>query len=179
MTVRVRRLLPALALLVAACTAASAGAPSLAIEVRAAFLKTFPDFVTWPAAALAADAPLQLCVLDEDPVGDSLERMTGGKTIAGHPVRVRRVRAAEDVAGCHVVYVGTGSSRLARTVIGALHDRPVLTVAEDNHMPAVDTMIEFHLEDQKLRFDVELAPAGRAGLKFDSKLLGIAREVRR
>jgi len=54
----------------------------------------------------------------------------------------------------------------------------MLTVGEGDDFPAAGGVIGLVIEDNKVRFDVNLEAAERAGLKISSKLLKLARNVR-
>ena len=57
------------------------------------------------------------------------------------------------------------------------HGQPVLTVGETEHFAANGGIIGFCLEVKKVRFEINLAAADRAGLKISAKLLTLAKTV--
>jgi hypothetical protein len=58
-------------------------------QVKAAYLFNFAKFVEWPAEAFpSADAPLQICVLGQDPFGREFEQIILDKTVNGHRIEV-------------------------------------------------------------------------------------------
>src|SRR6185436_19461055 len=88
--------------------AAGAGAavPATEYEVKAAFLYNFARFVEWPADALGPpQAPFVVAVLGTDPFGDVLDRTMAGKTVAGHPVQVRRLDDPEAAGHAHILFI--------------------------------------------------------------------------
>lgn len=53
-------------------------------QVKAAFLFNFAKFVEWPADAFpGVDAPLQICLLGQDPFGHEFEEVIGDKSVNG------------------------------------------------------------------------------------------------
>ena len=56
--------------------------------LKAAFIYNFAKFTEWPADAIAAGAPLVLCVLGDAAIGGALERAVKGRTLAGHSIGV-------------------------------------------------------------------------------------------
>jgi hypothetical protein len=65
----------------------------------------------------------------------------------------------------------------AGEVLAAVRDRPVLTVTDGVQGAADGAIINFVVVDDKVRFDVSLAAAGRAGLRISARLLTVARTV--
>jgi|SRR5437762_13600142 len=70
-------------------------------QVKAAFLFNFAKFVEWPADAFtSADAPLQICVLGQDPFGNEFEaienkRVSGRRLEVVHPSGVPQAKACQ------------------------------------------------------------------------------------
>jgi hypothetical protein len=173
------RCLCLLALLGLSITAAAqADNRAAEVQIKAAFLYKFGDFVQWPPAAFARpDAPFAIGVLGADDLAAALEQLVAGRTVQGHPIAVRRLKRGEALAGLHVLFIGQGeSARLAET-LAAAKGQAVLTVTESENALASGSMINFVAEDQRVRFDVALPSAERGQLKISSRLLAVARRV--
>ena len=63
--------------------------------------------------------------------------------------------------------------------ISALRDAPVLTVSDAPRFSQREGMIEFVKDGERIRFEVNLVAAERAGLTLSSDLLKVATYVRR
>ena len=65
----------------------------LEYQVKAAFLLNFTKFVQWPATAFADEhSPLAICILGEDPFGNTLNDMVKGEAVNGHELVIQRIR---------------------------------------------------------------------------------------
>lgn len=164
----------------AACAAGPARAAdeegSAEYQVKAAFVCKFASYVDWPAPA-AAGEPLRIGVLASSAVLEEFRRAAASATVGGRPLEVRRLVRGEALPdGLHVVFVSRAMSAHAGEVIAAVNGRPVLTVTELDPGGATG-MINFVVVDDKVRFDVSLAPATHSGLKISVRLLGVARRV--
>jgi len=145
-------------------------------EAKAAFLYNFAKFVEWPEDALAR-SDFVVGVVGDDQFAAVMERVLHGKVVRDRPLIVRRVTRAGDLDGCHVVYVG--DERQLPDVLQALVTRPVLTVGAREDFATQGGMIAFLVENQKLRFAVNLDAAERANLRISSQLLKLATRVLR
>lgn len=151
---------------------APAAAPPSDLAVKAAFLTKFPAYVAWPAAARPRPGdPVQICLVGGDPFGRLLDEAARGQQIDGHPLRVRRVDAAGQAAGCHVAYVHGGGA-------SGLEGRPVLTVTDARGGGARSGMIHFVIHQGRVRFNIDQAQAARSGVGISSRLLSLALDVR-
>ena len=165
-------------LLWVACAFAQTESRSAEIQIKAAFLYKFGDFVQWPPAAFPRpDAPFTIGVLSADDVAAELERVVAGRTVQGRPVAVRRVRRGEPLSGVHVLFVGQAESARLGEILAAAKGQPVLTVTESEDALSSGSMINFVAAEEKVRFDIALPSAERGQLKISSRLLAVARKV--
>lgn len=165
-----------LASLGASSAVAQASAPS-EYQVKAAFLFHFGQFVDWPAEAFqGASAPLTYCTLGEDLFRGALEASLNGKSIGSHPLKIRHLKQTREAAGCQVLFLGLEEKSIGET-LERLKGQPVLTVGDSEQFAQEGGMIGFCLEDNKVRFEINLDAAEEAGLKISARLLALAKKV--
>jgi hypothetical protein len=147
-------------------------------QVKAAFLFHFAQLVEWPSSAVGPETqPLIICTVDNDSDSEALAAALQGKQITSHPIQIRRIHRREDARGCHVLsFIGKDSKRTA-AFLDALENAPVLTVGDSDGFAANGGMIGLFVQDNKIRFDINLNAAQRANLKISSRLLLLARTV--
>ncbi len=152
-------------------------APSAEYLLKAAFLYNFAKFTSWPSSAFEGKAaPIQLCVLGDNPFGAALPALNG-KLIHGRPLAIRQIPYLTTLLRCHVLFV----SRTSHDAPGALHDdsggRPMLIVGDKPGFVQHGGMINLKVVDDRVRFEINLASARAAGLKLDTRLLQLADRV--
>jgi hypothetical protein len=158
---------------------AGSGSVALEYEVKAAFLFRFAQFVEWPADTFkGAGAPFTYCTIGDDPFRGALERTLNGKTIGQRPLRVEHLNGAGRVEECQVLFVGgSGERKHVEEMLAGTGTLPILTVGEGDRFAENGGTIGFCTEDNKIRFEVNLDAAGKAGLKISAKLLALAKTV--
>lgn len=162
-------------------TPAARGAPQSAseYEVKAEFLHRFSQFVAWPSEAFASeDAPLVIGVLGRDPFGARLEAVVADARAAGRPYAVRRFKTADELAPCHILFIPASEEPRLGWVLEKLKGTPTLTVGETRGFARRGGAINFLLEGDRLRFEINATAAEAAGLKVSSQLLKLAKAVR-
>jgi hypothetical protein len=157
---------------------APATAQTAASSVRAAFLYNFAKFTTWPEDALPARQRLSLCVVGDTAVADALEQAIRGRAAAGHELSVEVIKPEGDVRSCHLLYVGARESHRAVEMIAAVKGAPVLTVSEANGFAESGGVAQLIVENDRMRFAINVAAAGRARLNLSSRLLSLAAIVK-
>ena len=147
-------------------------------RVKAAFLFHFAQLVDWPAQTLSGtDNSLSLCTLGEDPFQGTLEGTVAGKAIGNRTIRVRHLLSPEDLQVCQIVFLGKAQSKRIPMLVADLHNAPILTVGETAGFLDAGGMICFLLEENKVRFEINLNAADSAKLKIGSRLLILAQRV--
>lgn len=146
-------------------------------KVKAVFLYNFAKFVDWPAEAVAnGGSPLAICVLGSDPFGSKLD-IIKDKTVKGRRIAIRHLESAGEIKGCRILFISGSEDKRLRKILGTLRDMSVLTVGDTEGFGESGIMINFYTSDNKIRLEVNLSAARRAGLKISSELLKIARII--
>jgi hypothetical protein len=169
---------------VAACLALAAAlslAPPAAAEgaseyeIKAAFLFNFSKFIEWPAGAFAGDAdPITICVLGRNPFGNLLDETVRDKTVNGRELAVREMSSPAAATGCKIVFISTSEQERFGEALGALADRPLLTVSDAAMAAERGAIIGLVLDENRVRFEVNLDAARRSGLRVGSQVLKVA-----
>ncbi|MGH9796386.1 MAG: YfiR family protein [Candidatus Acidiferrales bacterium] len=157
--------------------AAQSPSPS-EFEVKAAYLYNFGKFVEWPEPALAQGDSFAICVLGRDPFGPILDTTLAGQTLKGKPAVARRIARVQDAAGCRILFISASQRAQLAHILAAVSGLPVLTVSDIEGFAARGGMVQFVLEDFRVRFELNVASAASAGLTFSAQLLRVAKSVR-
>ena len=86
-------------------------------------------------------------------------------------------------ARCQVIFIPRVIGHLDRTDhprwknLAWLKDRPVLTIGEDDDFLAAGGVINFFLQDQRVRFAISSSAVDRSGLTVRSTLMRLAKVV--
>ena len=141
-------------------------------ELKAAYLFNFAKLVEWPASS-PVDT-LTICFVGASAVHDAFKRAAGDKQVGTRRIVVRPMAASESRAGCDVLYLDaalTGLQLPENIGPGAL------TVSDGADFAAHGGMIELFAEGNRLRFNINLPSAQRAGLRISSNLLQLAAHI--
>jgi hypothetical protein len=147
-------------------------------QVKAAYIYNFGRFVTWPNAQAAGQAhSFTICVFTHDPFGATLDSTLAGESLNGNPVVIRRIQQTRQAAQCRVLFIGAAQSSHLEEILTALDEIPVLTVSDMDDFSRRGGMIQFVLDEGRVRFGVNLKNAQNARLALNSELLRVAVSV--
>lgn len=149
---------------------------SLEYKVKGAVLLNFAKFVKWPAEAFAStNTPVTIGIVGENPFGDFLNQLVAGETIGSRPIVVKRLGATDDLSPCQVLFIPESTPAadvLKRAGPG------VLTVGESDDFMEDGGTIHLLIQDNKVRFEVNMEAAERAHLTISSQLLKLAKSIK-
>jgi len=148
-------------------------------QVKAAFVFNFAKFIEWPAQAFQTPKdPVAVCVLGHNPFGNALEEVIHGKSIEGRSLLYRQVSDAESANTCQILFVALSECKRFRTMHGNLKPLGILSVGEAEGFANDGGVINFKLEEGRVRFEINLDAAERQQLHISSKLLSLAQIVK-
>lgn len=147
------------------------------LQIQAAYLYKFGAFINWPNPL--PGNKFSICVLGRDPFGATLDGTVKGESLNGVPLTAERISTPQEAGRCRIVFVSSSEESRLKPVLEELHRFSVLTVSDIPHFTDRGGMIEFVLENGRIRFDVNLASAERDGLTLSSQLLKVAAAVKR
>jgi hypothetical protein len=170
---------PALLLAAGLCSArVQAQHDEAEYALKAAFVSKFPHFAEWPDSAIANRSTIDLCVAKPNPFGDALGALVAGERLAERPLRLRYIDDADSLPSCHVLFVPTRPSVDRKALLTRAAALPILTVGDYDSFLDEGGIVKLLLIDGRVRFEVDVASAGRAGLHLSSQLLQLALSVR-
>ena len=152
--------------------------------IKAGFIYNFAKFVEWPSAAFAQpDSPIVIGVLGTDPFGNVLDRLVQDKKIGQRGFVVRRykwgkdLKDLKDLRDCKILFVSASEKAHADEIIQLVKWLPILTVGETPGFAERGGVIRFTVEDNRVRFEVNVDAAHQADLNISSRLLTLAKII--
>ncbi len=175
--VTTRRAVAVLLLLGAPLMATASAQTPTEYQVKAAFLYNFAKFIQWPSDAQADEGAFVITILGRDPFGSALDDTLQGKTIDNRKISLRRVSRPEDVGSSRILFVGDSERDRLAQILKQIGTRAVLTVGEMNQFAERGGVIRFKMDQDRIRFEINVAAAERSRLRISSQLLKLAEIV--
>ena len=147
-------------------------------QVKAGFLFNFSMFVEWPDSAFAEkNTPICIGILGASRFGNALNQVIEGGNIRGRTLEIKSFSRIEDVKGCHMLFINKSEKPQMARILSALAGMSVLTVGETEGFCTSGGIINFFLQDKKVRFEINPAAARQAGIRISAQLLSLGRIV--
>jgi hypothetical protein len=143
-------------------------------DVEAAYLFNFGKFMR---VANHTGSNFTIGILGSNPFGGTLEQLTAKESIDGHPMHISRVSTPEEARSCDIVFVGESDPARVDRDLAELNSAPVLTVSSASGFVDRGGMIQFVVQQNRVRFRVNLDAVTRAHIQLSSELLKVAVSV--
>ena len=113
----------------------------------------------------------------DTPIGDELTRLVEGKNVLGRDLLVKKFQAADNMRACNILFISESEKKHLPPILAELRGSTVLTVADMDNFIGSGGMIQFVVEDARVRVAIDMGATSHARLKVSSKLLSLARVV--
>jgi hypothetical protein len=133
-------------------------------------------FIDWPSKVFPnKNAPFVIGILGKDPFSGALDQIAKLRKIDDRPIVIRRFNSLRDFRPCQILFVPkTISSTVQTAAIKKLNAQPVLLVGEVPSFTRQGGTLNFILEDDSVRFEINAEIAKRQRLSIDAKMLQLA-----
>lgn len=162
-------------------------------QLKAAFLYNFLMFTDWPEEKMSADdKPIIIGIMGKDPFENAFEPIKD-KDAKNRKVIVKRFKGLEDlkksgsdamnkeieeIRKCHLLFICSSEKPVLKEIINLVSGYNILTVGDmQGFLESGGGVINFVVEEGKIRFEINAIAAAQAKLQIRSQLLRLARRV--
>ncbi len=147
-------------------------------EIKAAMIYRFAQFLEWPTDLFESNqSPLHICIAGPEPFGNSIDLVLKDQSVGTHKLLILRHPQVATATNCHLIFISRGQASETEKLLALLKGRPVLTIGEEDDFAKKGGHIRLYLQENKLRFDINLAAMERSGLKMHSQVMKLATRI--
>jgi hypothetical protein len=145
-------------------------------QVKAALLYNFVKFVEWPDDRKTRSDIINICVLGEDPFDDAFDSFQG-ETVGNRKLRIKRFRTLQHIDDCQVLFISRSESEDIGHILAAVKGLNILTVGDIEGFARKGVILNFYIENNRVRFEINLDSLRQTGLRISSKVMHLARII--
>jgi len=148
-------------------------------ELKAVYLERVTRFFEWPieTGGFGADNSFVIGVLGENPFGTRLTDLYSERTIKNRNITVRYLSQLNEIEECHLLFISRSMSEELPQVLEVTANKPILTVGDTKGFAEKGVLVNFFIENDKLRFEINEQGLREAGILIDSLLLKVSKIV--
>jgi len=157
-------------------------ATSKEYEIKAAFIYRLTQFMEWPTNRFSSSSePITLCIAGADPFGTTIDTVLRNQKVGERGIQIKRLESSATAAStnCHLLFMGAGGAGEAGKIVSKLRNHAVLTIGEDEEFTKNGGHVRLFIQENKLRFEINIAAFERSGLKLHSQVMKLATRITR
>ncbi len=148
-------------------------------QVEAAFIYQFRNYIIWPDEAGTLDQRdfIISIVGNENGLFQELEKLAKVKKMKNRSIEVRAVETVAKLSKSDIVIVGSNDAEILQEVVRKVKGAHTLIVSHSSEFAKKGAMINFFVQDERLRFEINLNAIRKENLQVGSQLLNLARVI--
>jgi hypothetical protein len=140
--------------------------------IKAAYIERITRFVEWPEVGkVTSPVEFVIGVYDEDEFYDILNTVFKEKSIKEHKVRIISVKFPEQINTCNICYISSKAKSSINKFIDSANSSGVLLISETPGFSKAGVHINFYIEEEKLKFEINEKSMVSGGFKVSYLLL--------
>jgi hypothetical protein len=147
--------------------------------VKAAYIERITRFVEWPVREnLPAAEQFVIGVYDEDEFYFTLTQVFKDKQIKELKVKIISLESPEQLSDCNLCYISGRAKSLLNKFVDKANTSGTLLFSETTGFCKAGVHVNFYIEDEKLKFEINESTMGSAGFKVSYLLKQNIRIIR-
>ncbi len=143
-------------------------------KIKAVFLYNFTRYFEWPNKS----GSFIITIVGEDNQNQNLiaelNKVAASKMVGNQKIEIKGVREIKEVDHAHILFLHTDKSNHLADAIAKYKGKGTLIITEKAGLAKVGAAINFIVEENKQKFELNEASASKAGLKISSALRNLA-----
>lgn len=159
--------------LVGSSAKASAVAP-VEYQSKAARIARIAQVTLWPVNKLSGSTAIVIGVFGDDAMTTYMQEAVQGRRLNGHEVIVKRCSAIQEVASCHVVFIGRTEQERMRDILRRTASEPILTIGESDSFMDRGGIVQLAMNGGSAQFTFDASNLRKSRLEIDPETLALA-----
>lgn len=141
-------------------------------EAQTLFIYNFSRLIQWPPASKSGE--FVIGVWGDTELYTKLNAYVSNKKVGIQSIVVRKYDDPQMISRCHMVFVGDSKTSRLSELIGKLQGSNTLIITERKGMIQSGSAIDFFLENDKLKFEINPENASKYNLTVSKALEDMA-----
>lgn len=146
--------------------------------LKMAYIERITRFIEWPELSLPeANDTIVFGFIAADEIEDTSREIFKSQKIKGLPVKVVKVTNSTQLAQCHLCYVGNADHETLTIYFAISNREKILLFGQTSDFAKKGLHINFYIEEDKLKFEINKKTTQAAGFKVSHLLMQTARII--
>ena len=141
-------------------------------RIKAVFILNFTKLIEWPQSYRVGE--FVVGVVGETPLYPELTKMAKVKKVANQTLTIKQFKTIDDIEKCHILYVTQTKSNEISNVLKKIKSNSTLIVTEQQGLTQKGAGINFIVQDNRQKFELNKTNVEKYKLKVSSNLEALA-----
>jgi hypothetical protein len=149
--------------------------------LKAVFFEKFSRFIAWPATPEFADTtkPFVISVIGINVFEDGIEKVYAKQKIKNKRVEVRKINSLDDIGNTNMLFISYSEGYRLNEILKFAEGKTIVTVSDTKGFCEEGVMINFFIEAQRMRFEINEPVVKGSKMQFSYMLLNQAKIVKK
>lgn len=145
-------------------------------KLKASFIYNFTKYIDWPEKY--KEGNFVIGVLGTSSFYNDLTALLSTKTVGSQKFEIKSFTSVESVTGiCHILFIPSENSAILPDILKKMKGKSTLIVTEKSGLAKQGSAINFIVENNKQRFELNKTNIEKYSLKVSSTLMALAIQV--
>jgi hypothetical protein len=145
-------------------------------QLKTAFIYNFTKYIIWPDRNQAKT--FKIGVLGKSNIVAPLQELAEKKLANDKSIEVHRFKTIQDLQDSQILFISASEKEQIGAILSTLGNKPILTISDTPGFCERGIMINFFMQGDMVKFEMNPVKLESAGLKASSQLQKLARIVR-
>lgn len=150
--------------------------PPTEYQVKAALVFNFLRFVDLPAQRIFNNK-IHLCSFENNPLSQEL-KLLDNRQIGENRIVYMELKE-DNLEKCSVFIVNKRGKEELNSLLEKVYQMGILTISDIDGFGELGVVINMFVQDEKVKYEINLDAADKTGVKISSRLLAIARIIQK
>ena len=141
-------------------------------ELKATFIYNFTRYIRWPN--LDGYESFNIGILGDSRVMEPLQEIAKKKTVHNKKMMIKHLNNTEDIHDCQIVFISESMRNEAAEILNEISEKHILTIGESEGMARQGIAMNFIIQKDRIKFEMNIRAFQRAGLAVSSQLQKLA-----
>jgi len=144
-------------------------------QFMAVYLFHFANFIEWPESSFNNNDSFNICINGKTEVNNHIHDIEG-EDVKGRKINILNNISSDGIKDCQIIFISRNDYERKKIEKYSIV-KYILLVSDKESFISDGGVIQYYIENNKLRLKINLDVAKHLGLKISSKLLRIAKVV--
>jgi hypothetical protein len=140
-------------------------------KFKALFIYNFLKYIEWPESYKSGD--IVIGVMGSSSIIKELETIAGSQKVGNQNLKIKSFTSVDDITNCHLLFIPASKGSSLPQIISKVAGYNILLVSDTKGGIQLGTGINFIMDGDKLKFEINKGHIERKGLKVGGALLNL------